>query len=252
MTTQSTNRYLAAARLLLDNPIAGLHYMLDRISGRDSRHRLQFGEITLTIRTRSPDLQVVRACLLGEFEQAMAETDPQARFIVDAGGYIGLVSILLARRFPKARIVCLEPSSENFVIARENCAPYDNVTVLNKGLGAESGWAILRDRGTGQWGFSFTPSTDRPSAEMEGVDVISLPKLMDRFGADRIDLLKLDIEGSEYELFEVAESWIDHCQVLIVELHEGIRPGIGALYGHATASRRSLSRNGEKHLSVIS
>ncbi|MEP5155348.1 FkbM family methyltransferase, partial [Planktotalea sp.] len=229
-----------------------LRFAIDKLRGKDRQHRLSFGAINLKIRSQSPDLTVVRACLLGEFEAAMDHTDRNARFIVDAGGYIGLASILFARRFPKAQIVCLEPSSENYALARENCAPYPNITVLNKALGPQSGHATLRDRGTGQWGFTITPASDQGQSDIEAVAVISLPDLMTQFNASDVDLLKLDIEGAEYELFEASEEWIANCDVMIVELHEKIRTGVEALYKSAVQGRRTISRDAEKELSVRS
>lgn len=247
MTHQSKHRLLAAAGIFFENPVQSLRFAFDQMRGEAAEHALSFGGIRLALRSGSPDLTVVRACLLGEFDEAFACTSPDAKLIVDAGGYIGLVSILMARRFPDARILCLEPSSENVALARKNCAPYPNISVLNKALGPESGRAVLRDRGTGQWGFTIAVKVND---EGEEVEVVSLADLMHDHGAARIDLLKLDIEGAEYELFEVAESWCPKCDVMIVELHEKIRPGVEALYKAATQNRRALPGTAEKRLSV--
>jgi FkbM family methyltransferase len=223
--------------------------MVNRARKAKSQQYFQIGDIGLWVRTHSPDLNVVRACLLGEFDEALALTRPDARFIVDAGGYIGLVSILFARRFPGARIVCLEPSTENYMLASRNCAPFPNITVLNCAIGPKAGTAMLQDRGTGQWGFTITEA--QGARAMEEVVVVSLPELMAAHGAARVDLLKLDIEGAEYDLFQTAGDWIDRCEVMITELHEKIRPGVEDLYARVTAGRHEVSRTAEKRLSVL-
>ncbi|MGE0665697.1 MAG: FkbM family methyltransferase [Sphingomonadales bacterium] len=245
----SRNRLLAAAQLGLQNPVSAASYVVNRARKSRSQQFFQIGDIGLWVRAHSPDLNVVRACLLGEFDEAMALTRPDARFIVDAGGYIGLVSILFARRFPDARIICLEPSSENYAIAHRNCAPFPNVTVLNCALGPASGSAVLQDRGTGQWGFTITQA--QGAKAMEEVVVVTLPELMDAHGAARVDLLKLDIEGAEFDLFQTAHEWIDRCEVMITELHEKIRPGVEDLYARVTDGRLEVSRDAEKRLSVL-
>ena len=250
MLTQSKNRYRAFARIFWDNPKTLCRFILDYARNRAARHQFVFGDIRLSVRTLKPDIKVVRSSMLGEFDEAMAETDLHAHLIVDAGGYIGLASILFAKRFPNAQIVCLEPSTENFAIAHKNCSPYANITVLNVALGAESGRVMLRDRGTGHWGFSVSRRLSSPSVVIESVQVITLNDLLRRFNCEQIDLLKLDIEGAEYELFEEAESWIDFCSVLIVELHERICPGVERLYEHATERRRHLLTSAEKRVSV--
>ncbi len=51
-------------------------------------------------------------------------------------------------------------------------------------------------------------------------------EVMARAGASRIDILKLDIEGAEQELFESdSDTWLDRVNALIVELHDRLRPG---------------------------
>lgn len=250
MENQPRNRILAAAKIFLDNPLSSTLFAIDQWRGKVARHTLVFQGISLTLRTRSPDLKVVRACLLGEFDQAITHTRMDARFIVDGGGYLGLVSILFARHFPQAQVVCLEPSSENFKLAQKNCMPYSNITVLKVALGKARGSAILRDRQTGQWGYTIT-NAENFETELERVTVITLPDLMMRYNVDRIDLLKLDIEGSEYDLFEVAETWIVLCDLMVVELHERIRPGVEALYAQVIANRHNLKKDGEKHISII-
>lgn len=250
MTSMSSNRYLSAIRIIFDNPVNSMRFAFDTVRGCSKHHKLKFGEIALSVRTLSPDLKVVRACLLGEFDKALEQTSSDARFIVDGGGYIGLASILFAQKFPQAKVLCLEPSSENFRLAERNCRPYSNITVINAALGKTNGSSVLRDRGTGQWGFTLT-DTDSKQIGIETVTVVSLDDLMLQHRVECIDLLKLDIEGSEYDLFEVADTWLERCSVLVVELHERIRPGVEALHEKVTVNRHHAKRDSEKCLSVI-
>ena len=252
MTTYlSKNRYLAALQIGLRNLFSAVRYQIHEAIGSTSHHFFRIGDIGIWIRSRSPDLKVLRSCLLGEFDEALDLAGPDARFIVDAGGYIGLTSILFAKRFPQAQVVCLEPSKENFLLARRNCAPFPNITVLNCALGAETGRESLWNRGTGQWGFTTSPGGGIDEAvQMEQVEVVSLPDLLAEHGAQRIDLFKLDVEGAEYELFQTSSEWIDACKVLVVELHERIRPGVTALYAEAIRNRWESARSAEKRLSV--
>ena len=55
---------------------------------------------------------------------------------------------------------------------------------------------------------------------------VSVSGVMRQMGWDRIDLLKMDIEGAEREVFGPgAQEWIHKVGVLVVELHEGFSPG---------------------------
>jgi hypothetical protein len=44
-------------------------------------------------------------------------------------------------------------------------------------------------------------------------------------GIDYIDILKIDIEGAEREIFRDPSSWIEKVDSLIIELHECMKPG---------------------------
>lgn len=243
-------RTAQALSIFLSNPLNAARFQLDDRRGKRAVHTLTFDGLPLKVRTKSPDLTVVRAALLGEFEPAIARTGTAHGFIVDAGGYIGSAAIAFARAFPNAQVVSLEPSGENFALARDNCAPYPNITVINAALAAEDGTAQLRDRGTGQWGFTIAADGDAAGAVLGDVDTVTLPALMARYGKSGIDLLKLDIEGGEYDVFQAAANWLPVTDVVFTELHERIRPGVTALYRQTMAEREEIDLGAEKNLSV--
>ena len=56
--------------------------------------------------------------------------------------------------------------------------------------------------------------------------------ILHHYDASRIDLLKLDIEGSELELFgKETANWLDRVEIIAVKLHDRFRPGCAhALY----------------------
>lgn len=50
--------------------------------------------------------------------------------------------------------------------------------------------------------------------------------IMEQQGKSQIDLLKLDIEGAELELFaEDYQHWLSNTQILMIELHDWFRKG---------------------------
>jgi hypothetical protein len=54
-------------------------------------------------------------------------------------------------------------------------------------------------------------------ADVRGFDIGTL---FASSGADRIDLLKLDVEGSEAEIFRRREAWLDKVDTIAIELHD--------------------------------
>jgi FkbM family methyltransferase len=74
----------------------------------------------------------------------------------------------------------------------------------------------------------------------------SLPSLMGELGHDRIDLLKLDVEGAEYELLDLVASGELGVKVLCVELHptRGIEPAVRAVRALTAAGFTLVDRRG--------
>ncbi len=205
------------------------------------------------IRPNTPDLEVARSCLEGEFDSPIRAATPLIHgLIIDAGGYIGTSAIAFAEAFPDARVVTLEPSNANYEVLKLNVAGYKNIIPLNVALGKLSGRRILRNRRTGQWGFSLVenPKDCAIAAPLHDVEVITIEQIMSDFGADGIDILKLDIEGSEYELFESIPPWLNQTRIVVAELHDRIVPGCVAAFEKATAARTN-NQIGEKIMSAI-
>ena len=64
---------------------------------------------------------------------------------------------------------------------------------------------------------------------------ITMQTLMMETGISHIDLLKMDVEGAEVEIFENCP-WIDDVSRIVIELHDRMRPGCTQVLGHATKS----------------
>lgn len=176
----------------------------------------------INIRAKSSDEYAFRQIFLAkEYEFEYAGTP---RTIIDAGSNIGLAAVYFANRFPDARIICLEPESSNIEILRLNIKPYPNISVIQAGLWGKTSYLRVRDLGFGNWGFIVEESSqDDPQA----IKAVSLPDLMKEYQLETVDIVKMDIEGSEKEVLEAGNSqdWISKCNVLVIELHDRMKAG---------------------------
>ncbi|MCW5695606.1 MAG: FkbM family methyltransferase [Bauldia sp.] len=158
------------------------------------------------------------------------------RVIVDAGANVGYSVAWFRIRFPDALIIAIEPDPANFALLVENCAHLPQVTLIEGALWpteAKLGLQIL----DGAWGTRVFAS---PEGTVRG---FSLDTIMRDFDLDAIDILKVDIEGAEKEVFETPGPWLDRTRCVIVETHERFRPGSeaavrNALRKSAFAARR--------------
>ena len=57
------------------------------------------------------------------------------------------------------------------------------------------------------------------------VKAMTLGKIIADYQLSKIDILKIDIEGAEKEVFEDTSSWIGKVGALIIELHEHVKSG---------------------------
>lgn len=167
----------------------------------------------------------------------------QPQYILDAGANIGLTSIWWAHRYPSARIVCLEPESENFAALQKNVAPYPTIRPYHAALWFESSVVTLVDPGLGSRAFQIHPAAETQA----GVAAYSVPDLMAQLRWPSIDILKLDIEGSEKEIFEREEGqWLSKVQCLVVELHDRFTPGCSqALFAALARHNFALTVRGD-------
>ena len=139
--------------------------------------------------------------------------------IVDAGANVGFASIYFANRWPNARIVAIEPDPANFEVLVENGKQYQNLTPVQAAVWKVNAKLDLFDPGKGAWGLQTKVSAD---GRVYG---LTLPEIMRRYDMPQIDVLKMDIEGAEREVFEGCADWIDCIGSLIVEIHDHSNPG---------------------------
>lgn len=141
------------------------------------------------------------------------------KFILDLGANVGYASAFLASRYPQARILAVEPDPRNFELCCRNLKPYgDRIRVLKGAVWSQcSKLALSHELGDGM-------ATQVMAVKRESeADVVAwdIPALLDLAHVETADLVKIDIEGSEAELFAVdAGRWLPRVHNICIELHD--------------------------------
>ena len=190
------------------------------------------------LRVRTSDLSLYKDILLRkEYDLGLPDFSP--RTIVDAGANCGMASVYYANRYPGAKVVAVEPEPSNYVALVKNAAPYPNIIPINAALWNRDGEVRLGPTGLdstpyGKWAFQVSET---------GVQVraITMRTLMAEAKMDAIDLLKMDVEGGELEAFEDCD-WMGEVKVVVIELHDHIRPGCRAIVSAAAKGFRQWER----------
>lgn len=144
-----------------------------------------------------------------EYGQFPADYSPSV--VVDAGAYIGDTSAYFLSRFASCRVIALEPNPESARIASRNLAPYgDRAKLHAKALWHCSGSIMLAGSETGA----------AISSQGEQIASISFDDLMSMEAIDRVDLLKMDIEGAEAVVLKSGvDGWLRKIGMLLLETH---------------------------------
>lgn len=225
---------LSAVRAKVTN--ATVLYEVDR---RDCQHPFR-------LRIPSSDVLAYNQIFINREYDFVARTPPEV--IVDAGANIGLASIYLANRYPDAQIISIEPEQGNFDLLKENVAPYPHVTPVHAALWHRIERINLIDPGWGNWGFvtgTGQPSDGLPGDTRHTVMGMTIDKIMKDHGLTKIDILKVDIEGAEKEVFSDTSSWIDKVASIIIELHDRGKVGCNRSFYSGSAGFDSEWRQGE-------
>lgn len=123
------------------------------------------------------------------------------KVILDIGGNIGITSIYFASRFPEARIYTFEPVPDNVELLRRNTEGYPQVMVLPVALGSIDGRVEINysDNLDNFGGFSFFNRGSNTERRLS-VEKRNVRALLKEIGIDRVDFIKIDTEGAEYEI----------------------------------------------------
>jgi len=150
------------------------------------------------------------------------------KIIIDAGANIGLASIYFSNKFPNAEIFAIEPEANNFEILKKNVAQYGNIIPINGALWNENKEIDLVDPGYGNWGFMTQEDNIKEESlgeKCHRINGMTVDGLMEKYGIQFIDILKMDIEGAEREVFLDPSRWIGKVDAMIIELHERFKSG---------------------------
>lgn len=137
---------------------------------------------------------------------------------VDIGAHVGGVSVYLGKKHPSARIYAFEPSSANYARLRRNLKAnkVKNVTAAHVAVTGD-GRDVTLELAIASGGHSILKP---PSGDGERVNSLTLERIFDLYGIERLHLLKIDCEGAEYEILEVAEYLLDRVDWFVGEFHQ--------------------------------
>jgi FkbM family methyltransferase len=121
---------------------------------------------------------------------------------LDIGANIGSVSLYVDNfnkvrdEYNKIKVYSVEPEPNNLLLLKENIKnnPTENITVISNAIWHEQKTVLITNKGGNS---SIIDETNDESVE---VLAITIQDFIDLYGIDEIDVVKIDIEGAEFDL----------------------------------------------------
>ncbi|MFA6434241.1 MAG: FkbM family methyltransferase [Elusimicrobiales bacterium] len=142
--------------------------------------------------------------------------------VLDLGGYTGIFAAYFLSRFPRCRIVTVESDPENFAVLQRNLAPYgDRVRAVHGAVWSHRTSVCLSEEQLKEGREWAREVREARPGEPGTVPALDIPAILEGSGADRIAILKMNIEGAEAVVFSGCERWLPAVDSLIMHIHDG-------------------------------
>jgi FkbM family methyltransferase len=177
--------------------------------------------LRLTIRTNGWDFRILEEIFA---EGSYSVELDNVEHVLDLGGNIGLAALFFSLKYPGAQVCTVEPIPDNLALLDRNIeVNRSKIEVVRAGIGTRDEKARFKisEDTAGHWREGVTMSV-LPTGEYVEVDILSMPSLMEKIGWRNIDLLKIDIEGSEAEVLGGRPAWLNQVRCIIGEGHFGV------------------------------
>ena len=187
----------------------------------------------IKLRNNHSDMEIFREVLIDKVYYVSLDFNP--RFILDCGANIGLSSIYFKKLFPDSFIVAVEPDSMNYALAEHNLSYYyPSISCIRAAVWHTNARVMIHNPEGASWGFMVRECNTN---DKNGIDTVTLSEILKRYDRESIDILKMDIEGAESELFsENFEAWLPKCKVILIELHDDIKEGCSRSFFNALSN----------------
>jgi FkbM family methyltransferase len=172
------------------------------------------------LRKNSRDLETFEEIFMTNLYNTQLPFDPIN--IVDAGANVGLASLFFKLKYPKSNIVAVEIESNNVNVIKKNTAGFSNFELMEKALYNKKSFFKIEDPYNATNSFQIKEVLENEQYDIESV---TLDEIIATKNWVSIDILKIDIEGAEKQLFESNyENWLPKTKVIMIETHDRMIP----------------------------
>ena len=140
--------------------------------------------------------------------------------VLDCGANVGMTTLWFNKYLEPKKIISIEPDKVNYNFLLKNTQDFANIISIQAGVWKKNTKLNIEDVSKSNLGFIVKENLNG------NIDAITIKQLCAKYKVDSISLLKLDIEGSEKEVFEsLDDSLLNITKLILIEFHERYSPG---------------------------
>ena len=202
-------------------------------TGRKSRLKTlklrNFVTDRITVRSNSSDVWLTANLLVGrqkedfegDYDKVIEIAEQNGAFsgqihVIYAGANIGLFALLIKNRYHDAEIYLIEPDEYNCEILKKNISGLSGIHLFEAGLWYKDTYLRIINPEADDWSKRVEESSFG-----EGIHAITIDNIVEENNIDEINIVKMDIEGSEYYVFKYGDdNWIKRSKIIVIETHD--------------------------------
>jgi FkbM family methyltransferase len=229
MTIGALMRYLMFINRF--GKIQGTKLFIQFISNKTNKIKINNIKHFVTLRPHTSDFPLFIEIFVKEKYNVPINFYPSV--FIDGGANIGLTTVFFKNKFPHLKIIAVEPDPENFSILQCNVSKYSDVHLIQSGIWNNKIYANLSDNKQGNWAIRL----EETPKNKDSIETITIDEIMCNYNIAVIDILKLDIETAERQLFTSNySSWLPKTKMIIIELHDRLQRGCAKTFFDAISS----------------
>ena len=168
---------------------------------------------------KKDDSQYFQGILLGRVYKKI-NLNYNIDIIIDIGANIGSASIFFSLNYPESTIFSFEPVSETYEILKKNTKNFNNIFCYKSAITSSDNLKkIYIDEDRLGRSSLIKNHRDMETTYHEIVKTIDLNKFLDKNNIDKIDILKIDSEGSEKEILDSIKEKLNKVAIIYIEIH---------------------------------
>jgi FkbM family methyltransferase len=196
----------------------------DRLITLEMRYPVH-GEVSL--REVGSDIHTFTEVFKEQVYQGLLSQVKECRTVIDLGANIGLAALYFTASYPKCRLLAIEPHPGTYQVLGLNLKPLIEEGRCKSIMGAVWGREAMlvgasADSPEHYSVFAMQEATGTNGKESQ-TRGLSMQGLIAESGFETIDILKIDIEGAEVELFKGDAGWLAAVGSIAIEFHDDSR-----------------------------